>query len=30
MINTHIKKCEEIKEYGFAKTELNKDYPTLF
>ena len=29
-LNNHILKCEEIKEFGFAKSELNKDYPTLF
>lgn len=29
-LNNHIKKCEEIKQFGFAKTELNKTYPTLF
>ena len=29
-LNTHILKYEEIKEFGFAKSELNKDYPTLF
>ena len=26
----HRLKCEEIKEFGFAKTELNKINPTLF
>lgn len=27
---THVKKCEEIKQFGYAKTELNKTNPTLF
>jgi site-specific DNA-methyltransferase (adenine-specific) len=26
----HVLKCEEIKQYGFAKSELNKINPTLF
>lgn len=26
----HVLKCEEIKQFGFAKTQLNKTNPTLF
>lgn len=29
-VTEHITKCEEIKELGYAKTELNKINPTLF
>lgn len=29
-VNNHIKKCEEIKKYGYAKTEIEKINPTLF
>lgn len=29
-VMTHIKKCEEIKKFGFAKTELSKTNPILF
>lgn len=28
--DTHVLKCEEIKQLGFAKTELSKTNPTLF
>ena len=30
LIDSAKTKKEEIKEQGFAKTELNKTYPTLF
>lgn len=29
-VTEHITKCEEIKQLGYAKTELNKINPTLF
>ena len=29
-LSNHIQKCEEIKQFGFAKTELNKINPILF
>lgn len=28
--DAHVTKCEEIKQFGFAKTELSKNNPTLF
>lgn len=28
--DAHVIKCEEIKQFGFAKTELSKTNPTLF
>ena len=29
-LNTHIQKCEDIKKFGFAKTQINNDHPILF
>lgn len=29
-LKKHITKCEQIKELGYAKSELNEKYPTLF
>ena len=28
--DNHVLKCEELLKFGYAKTELNKSYPTLF
>ena len=30
LIHDHFQKRKEIAEFGYAKTELKKDYPILF